>query len=228
MQVFTIATLLAFTVTTEVAAATARVTTGLIAVHTLRGDHVQAWMFRPDGTGLTRFPVYGELDFSPDGRRVVIAEGGVLRLADRYGADAMPLLRAPHNVFAPAWSPRGDLIYFDQHENGPFSVPLAGGEATRLDRGGSDTDVSSGGQIAYEVPGRNGPRVVVANADGSGRLDIGRGLRPRGLPTAPGSPSDVEHASALRRPTARSRRTSWSSRMSTPALSPATKTSSKP
>jgi hypothetical protein len=55
---------------------------GLIAVDGYRGNDVQTWMIRPDGSGLTRFPVYGEGAFSPDGRRIALSTGRKLTLTD--------------------------------------------------------------------------------------------------------------------------------------------------
>lgn len=164
------------------AGATPPGTNGLIAVHTIRGEHVQAWMVRPDGSGVTRFPVHGEVDFSPDGQRVVVAEGKALRITDRNGANPILVHRDPRGVGRPAWSPRGDLLVFDRYEDGPFSIPVAGGTPTRIDRRGSDADVSPSGSVAYQVAAAEGTRVVVAGGDGSGRRELGRGSAPSWSP----------------------------------------------
>jgi hypothetical protein len=163
-------------------AASARATlpgrNGLIAVDGYRGNDVQTWMIRPDGSELTRFPVYGEGAFSPDGRRIALSTGWKLTLTDLNG---LPLqtIDTRHNgkrlfVSEPAWSPSADRIYFDNLDD-PFAVPVGGGPPQQLGRGGTALDVSVTGRVAYEIGLTYDAVIYTADASGGDVRRVGRG-----------------------------------------------------
>ena len=153
---------------------------GVIAVQGDRGGNSQMWVIRPDGSGLTRFPVYGEGAFSPDGRRIALSRGRRLTLTDLNGGP-LQAIAARHGgkrlfVNEPAWSPAADRIYFDSGGDDHFAVPVSGGPPQRVGRGGMALDVAVTGRIAYEIdPTYTNPSIYTADANGGDVRRVGRG-----------------------------------------------------
>src|SRR5581483_11940469 len=78
---------------------------------------------------------YGRPSFSPDGRRLATVLDNALWTLNDAGLERKRLYAHPAGVSEPAWSPDGATIAVRSRERGwdqIWSVPIAGGAATRL------------------------------------------------------------------------------------------------
>jgi WD40-like Beta Propeller Repeat len=170
---------------TEQADATSPGRNGLIGVNADRGFKSLMWVLRPDGRDVTRMPVYGEGAFAPDGRRLALTRGRVLSVTDLDGGNGRVVFRGAKGqlLTGAAWSATGDVLYFENFDDGLFSVPAAGGTPRRISRNGSAVDVSVSGRLAYQTgPGPEVPNVITADGGGGDRRDLGRGRSPSWSP----------------------------------------------
>jgi hypothetical protein len=158
---------------------------GLIAVHAYRGDAIQMWLLRSDGSGLTRFPVYGEGAFSPDGQRIALVRGRSLTVTDLNGQRLQTLETRLNGkrlfISGHAWSPAADRVYVGSDKN--YAVSVAGGPPQPLGRGGDVLDVSVTGRIAYETDANSYDGVIYTSDAGGGDVHrVGRGSSPSWSP----------------------------------------------
>ena len=146
-------------------------------------------------------PGYNVEDFSwsLDGRRLVFPAHPpgdyswrpFLSVVNADGSGLRKLMRLRDYFSDPVWSPRGDKIAFDMHDDGYHEVWVInqdGSGARRLTPGGFSYPVWSpdGTKIAYSPYGGrgSGPHWVV-NVDGSGRKRLSPGARPDWLERKP-------------------------------------------
>jgi Tol biopolymer transport system component len=159
---------------------------GLIAVHTHRGEADQMWVVRPDGTGLTRFPLSGDGAFSPDGRQVALATGKTLMVTDLNGGNRRIVYRSPdpEKVWTsePAWSPDSDFLYFGFDPI--MAVPIAGGPPRKWPRYSLTPDVSVNGRVAYGVDKNyeGDSRIFTSDANAGDIRALARGSSPSWSP----------------------------------------------
>jgi TolB protein len=126
--------------------------------------------------------------WSPDGRQLVFAARPpedyrrVLYVVNVDGSGLRKLRQTPDHSPNPVWSPRGDTIAFDNHDDGWHAIWVIntdGSDARRLTPGyrfSNPTWSPEGTRIAYEELDQGW--LYVMNADGSGktrftRLDTG-------------------------------------------------------
>jgi Tol biopolymer transport system component len=128
---------------------------------------------------IVRTPGYDVESFSwsPDGRRLVFAafppadHRPVLYVANADGSGLRKLMQTPDHSPFPVWSPRGDMIAFDNHDDGYHAIWVInadGSGALRLTPGfrfSNPTWSPDGTRIAYEH--LDEPGGYVMNADGS-------------------------------------------------------------
>lgn len=137
------------------------------------------------------------LSWSLDGRRLVFPANPpedyrpFLYVVDADGSGLRKLIRLRDHLSSPVWSPRGDKIAFDMHDDGYHAVWVInpdGSGARRLTPGPhfSNPDWSPDGtKIAYSPYQGRGSGFWVVNVDGSGRKRLSPGARPDWVKEAP-------------------------------------------
>jgi Tol biopolymer transport system component len=155
----------------------------------------EIWTMRADGSEKRRLTrnrsADGEPSWSPDGTKIVFTRSraggyGSLFLMEASGQNVRRLTRGPYDG-GPAWSPDGRVIAFARTRRGKFglappdvwTVPAAGGEATRLIRNAAEPAWSLNGRQLAFTSQRDGfgktcfqecyvsSEVYVADADGT-------------------------------------------------------------
>jgi hypothetical protein len=137
-----------------------------------------------DGTGLqqltsTGFPVYNTFQpaWSPDGAKIVFAgcrpSGGCgIFTINTDGTGTTKIPQTTSGDYEPAWSPDGGTIAFERGYQGELHIIHPDGTGdTDLGPGFAPSWSPSGTKIAFTVPGAN-YEIYVANADGSGRVNL--------------------------------------------------------
>jgi TolB protein len=116
--------------------------------------------------------------WSPEGRQLVLAASPpedyrlTLFVANADGSGVRELRRTPDHLALPVWSPRGDKIAWDNHDDGYHEIWVMnadGSDARKLRPDFSDPVWSPDGRmIAYsDIRWAGGAWIYVMNADGS-------------------------------------------------------------
>jgi Tol biopolymer transport system component len=144
-------------------------------------------------------PGYGVESFSwsLDGRRLVFPAippedyRPFLYVVNADGSGLRKLMRLRDHSSSPVWSPRGDKIAFDMHDDGYHAVWVInpdGSGARRLTPGIHFSNPAwspDGTKIAYSPYEGRGSGFWVVNVDGSGRKRLPPGARPDWVKQAP-------------------------------------------
>lgn len=147
----------------------------------------------PNGTGertvvqLPRDHELNDFSWSPDGRHLAFSASAHLEpyhdaisIVNADGSGLRALTRRRDPAAGPFWSPAGDRILFDRHNDGDHQlwvIDAAGKNARRLTPGSDFSDPSwspYGTRIAYSDLARRGGWIYVMNADGSEKRRITR------------------------------------------------------
>ena len=149
-------------------------------------DSSAIYLIRPDGSGARRLTSGSQPAWHPDARRLAFVRGdGWLHLAAVDGSSERRLFQGS----APAWSPDGGRLAFVRHPD-IWVANADGSGATRLTQQGGDGEQTAGepawspdgrrlAYTVYGIPEDTGEiddaRVLVMNADGTGKRQIGVG-----------------------------------------------------
>jgi Tol biopolymer transport system component len=136
--------------------------------------------------------------WSPDGRQLVLAASPpedyrlTLFVANADGSSVRELRRTPDHLALPVWSPRGDKIAWDNHDDGYHEIWVMntdGSDPRKLTPGFRFSDPvwsPDGRRIAYsDIRWGGGSWIYVMNADGSASKRV---IRAESLPSL--TPSD--------------------------------------
>jgi Tol biopolymer transport system component len=127
-------------------------------------------------------PVFGNAEFSPDGKRIVHDAGIAIADADGGKSELVPGQPAEVDFVNadPSWSPDGERIVFNNHET-LFVIAADGGDLVRLGRG-SEPDWSPDGEQIVAVrgfdPNTGTGEIALMDADGTSSRVIAHGHLP--------------------------------------------------
>jgi Tol biopolymer transport system component len=138
--------------------------------------------------------------WSPDGRQLVLAASPpedyrlTLFVANPEGSGVRELRRTPDHLALPVWSPRGDKIAWDNHDDGYHEIWVMnadGSDPRKLTPGHGFSDPvwsPDGRRIAYsDIRWAGGSWIYVMNADGSASKRV---IRAESLPSLTIRPND--------------------------------------
>jgi Tol biopolymer transport system component len=141
------------------------------------------------------------LDWSPDGRSIVVAQGSVDTSADLWihslsGADPKPLVQLPFDQMYAVYSPNGDWIAYQSNESGEFQVyvqPASGGSGRwqLSTEGGLYPRWNREGTELFFIAPPNRMMVVPVSVDDGFQVGVPRLLFEASLPLSGEAPYDV-------------------------------------